>query len=289
MVNFGTDFERARSGWLYAGSTAYGFWVTLVLTLLLVIVNQVFQFAGGIGALLLLKDGTVGSVLEGLVTDVQAAGGQPTREILKAFLIGLLPASLLTGLVAWWFASLNGGHARDRLALHRPKFSWTGWIVTVGGFIVAMYVFIVALVVIFNIDVSQYAPGPDGQSPETGSAGLVKETIFDLANEPLLFWPTLGSIMIGAPLAEELIFRGQFFTALRKTWLGGTGATVISSAVWSLMHITEPWFAIGLIFVMGLVLGFLLLRFGSLLLTMVCHGAWNGLFALLVYGGLANG
>ena len=49
------------------------------------------------------------------------------------------------------------------------------------------------------------------------------------------------------------------------------------------MHITEPWLAVGIIFVMGLVLGALLIRFGSLWVTMACHGIWNGVYALMIF------
>jgi membrane protease YdiL (CAAX protease family) len=117
----------------------------------------------------------------------------------------------------------------------------------------------------------------------------VKEAVFDLANEPLLFLAVLPSIAIGAPLAEELIFRGQLFSALAGTRLGVAGATVLTSALWALLHVTEPWLSIGLIFVMGLVLGFLMYRFGSLWVAMVCHGAWNGIYALMIFGGAGGG
>ena len=61
-----------------------------------------------------------------------------------------------------------------------------------------------------------------------------------------------------------------------------SGATLITSALWSLLHITEPWLAVGIIFMMGLALGALLIRFGSLWVTMVCHGIWNGMYSLFI-------
>jgi membrane protease YdiL (CAAX protease family) len=40
---------------------------------------------------------------------------------------------------------------------------------------------------------------------------------------------------------------------------------------------------IGMIFIMGLVLGYLLYRFGSIWVPIVCHSVWNGAYALLVF------
>jgi membrane protease YdiL (CAAX protease family) len=55
------------------------------------------------------------------------------------------------------------------------------------------------------------------------------------------------------------------------------------------LHVTEPWLSIGLIFVMGLIFGWLMVRFGSLWLTIACHGLWNGFYSLLIYFNLGGG
>ena len=56
-------------------------------------------------------------------------------------------------------------------------------------------------------------------------------------DELLLFWLAFPAC-IGAPLAEELVFRGQLFAALARSRAGFSGATLITSALWSLLHIT---------------------------------------------------
>ncbi len=122
-------------------------------------------------------------------------------------------------------------------------------------FMIVMYAAIFGLVAVFQIDLADYTPGPDGQSPTSGSAGLVKEAMFDMANEPALFWLAVPAVAIGAPLAEELVFRGQLFAALARSRAGFSGATLITSALWSLLHLTEPWLAIGIIFMMGADIG----------------------------------
>ena len=93
-------------------------------------------------------------------------------------------------------------------------------------------------------------------------------------------------IAFGAPIAEEVIFRGQLFSALSQTRLGVSGATVVTSALWALLHLSEPWLSVGLIFVMGLVFGWMIYRFGSLWVTMVAHAVWNASYALLIFATL---
>ena len=60
------------------------------------------------------------------------------------------------------------------------------------------------------------------------------------------------------------------------------GDELITSVLWSLLHLTEPWLAIGIIFMMGLTLGTLLIRFGSLWVTIACHSVWNGFYSLVI-------
>ncbi|MCA3554683.1 CPBP family intramembrane glutamic endopeptidase [Aestuariivirga sp.] len=212
-----------------------------------------------------------------------------SHDVTKLALVSLLPVALLVAGMAWWLANLRGGRAAQVLSLRRPQLGWLGWVALVVCFMLAMYAAISAIAAVFDIDGSQYTPGPDGQSPKTGSAGTVKEAMFDLANEPWLFALVFPSVTIGASLAEEAIFRGQLFSALSQTRLGVAGATLLTALMWSLLHFSETWLSIGLIFVMGLIFGYLIYRFGSLWVTIACHGIWNGLNALLIFFVLGGG
>ena len=270
MAAFGTDFQRYTSPLLYVPHNPAGLWIAVGLAVLLMIANGVFQAVAGTSVFSIFFDG----------------GIEDQKSIVKAFIIGIFPASVLTAILAWQLAKIGGGRPREILALRWPDLGWLGWGFVIAGFIVVIYGAIFVIITVFQIDPAQYTPGPDGQSPTSGSAGLVKEAMFDLANEPLLFWLAFPAVALGAPLAEEFVFRGQLFAALARSRAGFSGATLVTSALWSLLHISEPWLAIGIIFMMGLALGALLVRFGSLWVTIICHGVWNGLYSLAIFGSL---
>ena len=263
--------EDLQGGWfrrLYAPSNPAGLGLAIGIAVLLLLLNQFLQLglAGAVAAM------------------VFDAGPGNVREFVKASLVVIFPVALLTAVMAYALARARGGNPAEVLNLRWPKFSGFGWIVLIGGFMVAMYAAMLVVVVVLGIDLTQYTPGPDGQSPDTGSTGLVKEAMFDIANEPWLFILVFPSVALGAPIAEELIFRGQLFSALSQTRLGVSGTTVVTSGAWALMHMSEPWLSVGLIFIMGLVFGWMMYRFGSLWVPMACHAAWNSIYALAIFG-----
>ncbi len=267
MSMMGEDFAGGFFRRLYTPWNPVGLGYALAAAVGLVLLHQVLQLALSLAVL----HGFFGGDLS------------DTRSLVKASLVIIFPASLLVAAAAWWLAGRGGADPRDVLSLRAPKFTGMGWAAVIGAFMLAMYAAIMIIVLVLGIDLTQYTPGPNGQSPESGSAGLVKEAMFDIANEPLLFLLVFPSIAIGAPLAEEVIFRGQLFAALSRTRLGVSGTTVVTAALWALLHSSEPWLSIGLIFVMGLIFGWLMYRFGSLWVTIACHSAWNATYGLIIF------
>jgi uncharacterized protein len=252
---------------LYWPDNPAGLWVSIGLAFGLLVLHQVLQFGFAAVAVVTLFDGDFGNM----------------REMVKSTLVGIFPASLGVAALAWWFAGRGGGDPAAVLSLRRPPLTGLGWLVLVVGFMVFMYAAIVAVVLVLGLDLSQYTPGQHGESPDSGSAGLVKEAMFDIANTPWLFALAFPSVALGAPIAEELIFRGQLFAALSRSWLGVSGTIVVTSALWALMHMSEPWLSVGMIFIMGLAFGWMLYRFGSLWLTIACHAAWNAFYSLVIF------
>jgi len=88
------------------------------------------------------------------------------------------------------------------------------------------------------------------------------------------------AVIIVAPFAEELFFRGFLYQALRR-WRGVTGAILISAAIFAISH-GDPLLMIG-IFPLGIVLAFMFQRRDSLVTTIAAHMTYNTIgFVLLV-------
>ena len=96
------------------------------------------------------------------------------------------------------------------------------------------------------------------------------------------WWLILLAAGVGAPLAEELLFRGLIFEALRRSPFGFIGAMVISALCWALLHANYSAYGLGAIALIGLYLAWLRERTGSLLAPIVCHSIYNSLIIALM-------
>jgi uncharacterized protein len=107
---------------------------------------------------------------------------------------------------------------------------------------------------------------------------LVPDFVRDLyltARESGTLWLLAIALVVAAPLAEELVFRGFMFRGLAASGVGLAGAILIPSVVWAVMHIQYSAFYIAHIFVIGLLLGWLRARSGSTTLTLILHAMIN--------------
>jgi membrane protease YdiL (CAAX protease family) len=260
MALIGPDFRAARHGALYRPSNPAGLGQALGIFVVLLIVNQlVLQLVFSIG-MVALTTGLDNLLASGLA-DLQ-------HEFLRATLLSLLPSGLLTAVLAWILAGHGGFDPGRVLALRVPALGVLGWGIIVGGFVLALFALFGVLAWLFGLDLT--------------SSGLVEQAVMQLSGDPLYFL-VAGGLIVGAPLAEELTFRGQIFSALSTTRLGTLGASILTSALWAGVHITQPLPVIPLLFLMGLVLSWILVRFGSLWLTVACHAAWNSVSAVTLY------
>ena len=87
------------------------------------------------------------------------------------------------------------------------------------------------------------------------------------------------AIAIFAPIAEELVFRGAMYGAL-KDKIGAVFAAVIVSAIFALIHFSL--IAILPIFLLSIVLIALYERYGDLTAPIAAHCAFNTIMALLI-------
>ncbi|HVX74952.1 MAG TPA: CPBP family intramembrane glutamic endopeptidase [Bradyrhizobium sp.] len=80
---------------------------------------------------------------------------------------------------------------------------------------------------------------------------------------------------IAGPVVEEFVVRGFMFRGWSESFLGPTGAIVLTSAIWAMNHTQYDWFGRLEIFGMGLALGHFRWRSGSTWLTVMVHSALN--------------
>lgn len=86
-------------------------------------------------------------------------------------------------------------------------------------------------------------------------------------------------VAVIAPIIEELIFRGLIFHGFRKNY-NGFVAVFMSALLFSLFHL-NPW-QIPATFVLGLLLGWLMLRTNNILLAILGHSINNAWVLLTI-------
>ncbi len=95
---------------------------------------------------------------------------------------------------------------------------------------------------------------------------------FNTPTEALL---VVGGAVIMAPIVEEIVFRGFFQRQLELGYRDITKAILFSSGLFMVLHF-NPWWSLQ-IYMLGIVLGFLAWRCGSIWPSVVVHGINNGL------------
>lgn len=91
------------------------------------------------------------------------------------------------------------------------------------------------------------------------------------------WWGAFMKVVVIAPVIEELIFRGLILQGLRKNYHAVT-AVLVSALMFSLFHL-NPW-QMPATFILGVLLGWLMIRTNSILLAILGHSL-NNLMVLL--------
>jgi membrane protease YdiL (CAAX protease family) len=186
---------------------------------------------------------------------IQTIGGGLT--IALSVITGL-PGVLLTLWIAIRPTRISFG---DYLALR-----WTSW--------KSFAIGVVALAVLVGLwDLVSRALGREA------SVGFMGEVMKSAQAEGAL-WLLVIAFCIAAPISEELLARGFLYRGWSETFLRRGGAILLSSLVWTLLHLQYDWFFLSEVFSIGLVFGYLRYRFNSIWLTIVLHGL-NNLAAML--------
>jgi uncharacterized protein len=168
----------------------------------------------------------------GLTAVYAVLGGSMDDQsvVLQGILLAMLPAAAVVAFAAWQFARLKGGNPVDVLNLRLPGLRLRGWLSVVAGFIAGIVLIFTAISLILTAF---------GFDPNSG--GLVENAMADLSSQAWIYVLVLPSIVLGAPISEELIFRGQLFSGLANTRAGFLGASLITSLGWSMLHYSGNW------------------------------------------------
>ena len=167
------------------------------------------------------------------------------------------------GIGVWliWRASRSrGGHdaehgAGQALSLTPAPLGTGGHAAVVLAVVIGMAVFAAAMTAAF---------------PHKGSVHPIQEFL-----KSDYWWVAIAPIAVGAPLFEEILFRGFLFTAVAQSKLGGAGAILISSVLWAVFHAGYVWQEMVIITAFGFVLGWLVWQLGSVWPGILCHAVWN--------------
>jgi uncharacterized protein len=172
--------------------------------------------------------------------------------------IGGLPTVLLA---LWVAIRMTSSAFVDYLALRWP--SWREFLIGGGGLVL----------VVVGWDLVSRATGRD-LAPDF-MVNVLKSARNDHA-----MWLLIPAFCVAAPVSEELFARGFLYRGWSESGVGVPGAIVLSSLVWTGLHLQYDWYFFGEVFCLGLWLGYLRYRSNSTWLTIVLHGL-NNLGAVL--------
>jgi len=85
----------------------------------------------------------------------------------------------------------------------------------------------------------------------------------------------LIGLVVAAPLAEEYFFRGFLFAGFLESRLGPIGAIALTALAWASLHIQYDLYGMATVAALGVLLGLIRWRTGSLWLCALLHGLNN--------------
>ena len=232
---------------------ARGPWSPLWAVAMAIVVQAGLQLAGGVG---------------GTLAVAAIAGVSPQDLSGQQLLVGLLAFLLLSQVciiaLTWWAAGLFGGDRREVLQADRGAPGVGEVVIAIGGLALLLGIFNALVYLLrpdlFFADMQQFLP---------------------MIQKP--FWPlTALGVGLGAPLSEELLFRGFVLSALAQWRFGFWPAALLMNAVWTTFHLGYSVVGLLEVFIGGVYMSWLLWRSGSIWLPIICHAATNCVFLAIL-------
>jgi membrane protease YdiL (CAAX protease family) len=169
--------------------------------------------------------------------------------------------SVIAGLPAvaaalWIAIRIKRASFADYLALR--SFSWT----SLGIGMVALFVLVMGWDALSRVT---------GREVEPGFMGDVLKT----ARADGALWLLVLAFCVAAPITEEFFARGFLYRGWSESFLRVPGAIILSSLVWTGLHLQYNWYFLGEVFSIGVLLGYIRYRSNSTWLTIILHGLNN--------------
>lgn len=96
-------------------------------------------------------------------------------------------------------------------------------------------------------------------------------------------WLMLMGVVLMAPLAEELLFRGFLISGLRKSFLGDYGAILLSALLWTMIHVQYEFIYLIGLFALGVLLGLSRIATNSVWPALIAHALNNAIAMAIGY------
>jgi len=236
----------------------WGFWATAGFGLWVMLVNFTAQLMVIIGFVLFRLFSGNGVLNIQFIQNLSHDG-------LILSVSSIFSAAVSIGVILFIIKIRNGYGFKDYLGLYRPR------IKTILLLLAMTSVFIV----IYN-SIAEFT----NQEGSTFMVDVYKNNAY-----PVLFWIT---VVIFAPLFEETFFRGFLFEGFRQSQIGITGTIILTSLIWSLLHIQYGFFEIATIFLLGILIGIVRIITGSLWGPLIMHAFFNLVSMVMLSLSLSN-
>ncbi|MDH3704931.1 MAG: CPBP family intramembrane metalloprotease [Acidimicrobiia bacterium] len=221
-----------------------------------------------LGAVFILGVASVAGVLSVLIVGIPEATDTETASDLLADEPAVLVSSVLAqqlAMIGWvvWVARRKGQGVVREFGF---RFRWIDLAIGLGAAVAALVVtnvVITALSAWANVDTVDNAD------------------FIDAPDQGLWIIPIVLMVVVGAPLSEELFFRGLVFRAAEKRWTTGLGIAV-STVAFALVHVitgvtaAENLILVAGIAIFGIALAVVTAQFRRLGPAIVAHALING-------------
>jgi uncharacterized protein len=206
----------------------------------------------------------------GQATDLVAAApggiGPSSNQITTGQLVIVLVSQIITIAMTLAAAGAAPGGLVQALRLGEP----------VGGNRAYVYALLLLVPALAVINLAAYLASP---ATYLDDFRIFLQTV--RGDRPLVAVAAIGA---GAPLSEELLFRGFLLASAVTTSIPFWPAAVLVNTAWTALHIQYSWIGILEVFAIGLFLSWTLWKTGSLRVPLVCHAVYNSsLFLLMRY------